>query len=259
MGTATLGDAVLTWDAKRATLERQGTKVTASVSRGRLADRPLDVRGARGVLASREAALLADGEVPSLVEAVFVQEILAARVVGGAAGLVGRERVELRAFASGAVLASENPGGASRPALIAVVPDVALAVPFHDSFALLAAGGGSAVHLVQADFPLLKALAGRVLAAGRDRIVLADAANPSAVAEQQAQGEIQHSLLARGPDLAGLPSRDHLYVVDALAGRIHERPLEGEILSVTVSGGVVRAKTGAHKSYAFDRDGNPAS
>ena len=255
MKSIALGKARLRWEGRVARLVRGGTALEAALPAGTLGEEPLAKAGARAVLATRDTAVLADGKGMTLATARFPGAILAARAIGAAALLVGRDEVEVRDFPSGSRLGGASPGGASRPGLVAVAGTSA-ACAFADRFVAAAADGRTAVHAVQASFPLLEAVGGWFLAAGRDRIVTASAGEPGRSRAWTASGALRHDLFASKGALGALATRDHLYVVDGTAGEVRERGLGGRIEEVEVLAGRVRVVTADGREREFDAGGD---
>jgi hypothetical protein len=207
------------------------------------------------VLATRHRAYLADGEGGHLVEVDFVQDLQSARVAGDRAVLAGRERVELWDFA-GVQHGAVSPGGVVRQDIaFAVVEGVGVGVAFYDRFLVLHRSGRGAVHLVQPAFKMLVAVGDRVVAAGRDLVVMASAADPSRVVTLSARKPIRHGLVRVQGDLAAIPAGDWLCIVDARGGFLLDRSVEGEIKVVTVEDERILVSHGESGATAFDRAG----
>jgi hypothetical protein len=255
MWTLDLGEARLTWTPKRAKLEKGGSRLEFVPSESQLKAGPLAESRHRAIVATRGEAILADGKAFTLTSTLFVQEILGAALIGDAAGLYGRERVEVVAFATGALLGSAEPGGEARPEMTIVIPEFGFAVAFHDRLVVARADGLVRRFQLQAAFPLLQRIGNRFLAAGRDRMVLIAAENPEVAEVKKSQGAIRHDLVRSSGTLGGVPSRDRIYIVDAAKGRIHERAVQGEIQSCEVKGGLVHIRSGGNRKYAFTADG----
>jgi hypothetical protein len=257
LGTMRVGGCTLRWERENATLaeDASGCATALAPAAGGLRPKPIASDADQAVLATRETALLADGGRFTLAEAFHGKEILRGFLVADRAALVGRDGVGLYDFAGGGRVALVEPGGGSRSEL-AVGTLLSLAVPFDDRLVVLRGDGASGVHPVRAGFPLLRRVGERFLAGGGSLLVLASAEEPGLAVSEETEGELRPDLAAFRGDLAAVPTRDRVYVVDGSAGAIRECPVEGLIASVAVSSGKVTVRSAGNRRTVFDRGGN---
>jgi hypothetical protein len=183
LGTIRVGGCTLRWERERASLaDGEGSRVIEVVpANGGIREEALAKGPGRAILATRETAILADGEGFTLAEASHGEKILGAFALGDLAALFGREEVALYGFPTGAQAAFVGVAGGLRPELAS----------------------------------------------------------------------------SRG-DLAAVPSREHVYIVDGKAGTIRDAAVEGRITAVAVAADRVTVKYGTRSTAVFDRAGDPA-
>ena len=256
-----IGPAALTWNRERITLRPDhAPAIELSPSGGGLREAPLDRTPERALLATRLHAVLADGRAPRLTEVAFGTEILAAQIGADRALLVGRELAKTFDFLSGTELDAVAPGGQARPELgLPVLGGGAFGVAFHERMAVFPLAGSTSVHLVQAGFPFFKPVGSFLLAGGRDLLVLVAGAVSAQPVTKSTNGALRHELARVKQDLAAIPARDHVYIVDGVEGRIHEVSVEGAILQLALQDELVVVTSGGNRSMRFDRQGRRVS
>jgi len=262
LGTLRIGGCTLSWERGRAVL-RDGSgrrEVALRPSGGGIAAKPGAKDPDQAVLLAGTRAVLADGGAFTLVEADHGKAVLRAMVAGDRAVLISREKAALHEFGSGVRLGEvHTPLGAARPEM-AVAAARAVAVPFQDSLAVLRTDdGASSVHRVKASFPLLVRVGDWFLAGGGSLLVLASGAEPGRADSEETRGPIRADLARVRGDLAAVPSRDDVHIVDGQAGEIVACAVDGRIESVEVGADAVTVRSGGHRTTEFDRRGNRRS
>jgi hypothetical protein len=256
LGSVDIGGCRLTWERAGATLTDalRRRSISLTPSSGGLEKDVLASDPDQAVLASRESALLADGGRFTLEEAFHGEKIFGAFVIRDRALLFGRDEVGLYEFGNGNAVTFVKPGGGSRFAM-ALSNGRAAAVPFDQRLVIVNGDGRNGVHLMRAHFPLLRAVGSRFLAGGGSLLTLADGDDPGRAESVETRGQIQPDLARVRGDLAAVPTRDWIYIVDGLGGRIHEKRPDGKIVDVTVAAGKVHVVCANNVTHSFDRDG----
>ena len=259
LGSLRIGGCTLTWERGQATLtDASGLReISLRLSGGGLGAEVGAKDPDQAILVGGTRAVLADGGAFTLSEVDHGKGILRAMVAGDRAGLVSREKAAVLEFGTGVVLGeAHTPYGASRPEM-AVATARAVAVPFQDSFAVLSTDDGvSAVHRVKAGFPLLEKVGEGFLAGGGSLLVYASGREPGRADSEETRGRIREGLARVRGDLAAVPTRDDVYIVDGKAGEIRACAVDGRIEEVVVGADTVTVHSGGNRTTVFDRYGN---
>jgi len=256
LGSLRIGGCTLAWERGRASLtDASGRRETAlRLSGGGLVAAAGAKDPDQAVLLGGTRAVLADGGAFTLAEVDHGKTILRALVVGDRAVLVSREKAAVHEFGTGVRLGeAHTPYGASRPEMC-VASARAVAIPFQDSLAVISVDDGAGgIHRVKAGFPLLARVGEGFLAGGGSTLVYASGREPGRADSVETRGQLRTDLLRVRGDLAAVPTRDDLYIVDGREGEIHHFAVEGRIEEVSVAPESVTVRSAGRRTTTFDR------